>query len=144
MIGVTRSSKKDVGVRRKAPIVRQFMTRIPIELETCEKVGEAIAVMASHAIRHIPVMSGSHLKGVISQSDILQAQVEYDDALDDMALEEICQRDVLSVSPVTPIDQVAKQMLERKTGSAIVVDGDFVVGIFTTTDALRALSDIFG
>ncbi len=120
------------------------MTRIPVEVERCERVSEAVALMNTCGIRHLPVMSGSHLKGVISHRDILQASVEFGDEIDNMLLEEICQKDVLSVSPITPIDQVAEQMLEQQVGSAVVVDGDFVVGIFTTTDALRGLSEMFG
>jgi len=131
-------------MRRKAPVVRQFMTRIPIELERCEKVGEAVSVMNSYDIRHVPVMNGSHIMGIISQHRILQARSEYGDALDDMVLEDICEQHVLSVTPLTSINEVAKQMLERNTDNAVVIDCDFVVGIFTTTDALRALSEVFG
>jgi acetoin utilization protein AcuB len=33
-------------------------------------------------------------------------------------------------------------MLRRKLGSAVVVDGEQVVGVFTTIDALRALTEL--
>ena len=42
------------------------------------------------------------------------------------------------------IDEVAEQMLDRRVGSALVMDGGFVVGIFTATDALRFLCEWFG
>ena len=129
-------------MRGKPPLVRQYMTRIPIEVERCENVAEAVHVMKSHKIRHIPVMSGSRLKGMLSQTDILQARIAHGDALDSMQLESICHTDVLSVSPVTPLDEVARQMLSRKVSSAAVVDQGFVVGIFTTTDALRFLAEL--
>jgi CBS domain-containing protein len=118
------------------------MTRLPTEVEHCEYVAEAISVMKSHGIHHLPVMSGSHLKGLVSQRDLLNARVEHGDALDAMPLDDICQQDVLSVNPDTLVDDVARQMLERKVGSAVVIDGGFVVGIFTTTDALHVLSNL--
>ena len=129
-------------MRGKPPLVRQYMTRIPIEVERCQNVAEAVRVMKSHNIRHIPVMSGSRLKGMLSQTDVLDARISHGDALDSMQLESICNTNVLSVSPITPVDEVARQMLARKVGSAAVVDQGFVVGIFTTTDALRFLSEL--
>jgi CBS domain-containing protein len=43
------------------------------------------------------------------------------------------------VPPDAPLNQVARAMARRKIGSAIVVDGERVAGVFTTTDALLAL-----
>lgn len=120
------------------------MTHLPADVERCETVAEAMALMESHHIRHIPVMSGSHLKGIVSQRDILTARVRFANRLNDVSVEEICQQDVLTVSPLAGVNEVAGQMLDHGTDSAVVVDGGFVVGIFTTTDALRVLSELFG
>ena len=129
-------------MRGRPPIVQKCMTRLPVEAENCETVADALRVMESHGIRHIPVMSGAHLSGLVSDHDILQAQLTYGDRANDMVLEDICQKDVLSVGPMTSINDVARAMLARKVGSAVVVDGGYVVGIFTTTDALRVLQNL--
>ena len=47
-----------------------------------------------------------------------------------------------SVAPDASLREVARTMAERKCGSAIVVEGERVVGVFTTTDALRALATL--
>ena len=130
--------------RRRAPAVRQYMTRVPVEVDRCQTVAEAAELMAANEIRHIPVLRGYHLRGIVSQRDLLEAELRFGDAARQMTLEEICQADVLKVGPMEHIDEVAGQMLERKVGSAVVVDGGFVVGIFTTTDALRAIQALFG
>ncbi len=49
-----------------------------------------------------------------------------------------------TVSPDAPLRDVARTMAEQKFGSAVVVDGDEVTGVFTTTDALRALAAVLG
>ncbi len=118
------------------------MTRLPVEVERCATGADAWRLMEKHHIHHIPVMSGSRLKGIVSQHDLLEARLRSPN-LAQVALETICHTDVLTVSPVTGIDQVAARMLERQVGSAVVVDGGFVVGIFTNTDALRALRGMF-
>lgn len=130
-------------MRAKPPIVREYMTRLPVEAERCRSVQEAIDLMGSNEIHHIPVMNGSHLVGIVTERDLLRAQVEQGKRVGAMELADICQRDVLCVSPVTPIDEVVRRMLGRDAGSAVVVDGGFVVGIFTTTDALKLLRDFF-
>ena len=131
-------------MKRKAPPVREFMTHLPVELERCETIDDALSLMEAHRIHHIPVMSGSRLKGIVSERDILAARNRYSDQLGTMAIEEVCEVEVLTVSPIEPVNEVAEQMLSRQVDSAVVVDGGFVVGIFTSTDALRALCQLFG
>jgi CBS domain-containing protein len=120
------------------------MTHLPVEAERCDTVADAARAMETKQIRHIPVMSGARLKGIVSHSDILAARVAHGSCADDLELEDICQADVLTVSPLLRLDEVAEQMLERRAGSAVVMDGGFIVGIFTATDALRFLCDWFG
>ena len=130
-------------MRVKPPIVREYMTKLPVEAERCRTVREAMDLMDLHEIHHVPVMNGSHLIGIVTEHDVMRARIEHGGRFSVVALADICQRDVLSVSPVTPVDEVVRRMLGRNAGSAVVVDGGFVVGIFTTTDALRLLRDLF-
>lgn len=131
-------------MKRHAPQVREFMTHMPVEAERCETASDAETLMQQHAIQHIPVMSGSHLKGVVSQSDLLTGRLRLGDQFPETLLENVCTTDVLTVSPVDPIDEVVRKMLKRDTDSAVIMDSGFVVGIFTTTDALRFVSKFFG
>ena len=54
----------------------------------------------------------------------------------------MCTRDPLTVGPMTPIVEVAQAMIERHVGSALVADGGVLVGIFTSTDALRLIAEL--
>ena len=45
---------------------------------------------------------------------------------------------VFSVKPAQPVTEVAKVMVQGRVGSAMVIDGPWLVGIFTERDALRA------
>jgi acetoin utilization protein AcuB len=49
-----------------------------------------------------------------------------------------------AVSPNTPLDEVATTKAEQKYGSALVVQNEHIVGIFTTVDACRALAELLG
>jgi acetoin utilization protein AcuB len=51
-------------------------------------------------------------------------------------------QDVYAVTPDAPLDDVVAEMARRKYGSAVVVDHDQVVGIFTTVDVCQAFADM--
>jgi CBS domain-containing protein len=53
-------------------------------------------------------------------------------------LAEIMTADVFTVAPDTPVAAVAAAMVKRRLGSAIVMQGQVLVGIFTERDVLRA------
>lgn len=120
--------------KRRPPAVNEYMTRLPYELDRRDVVAQARITMTGSGIRHLPIMDGSRLFGVVSQRDLLPATVE---AL--APLGEICKRDVVTIAPTDSVVHAARTMMRRKVGSAIVVDAGMVVGIFTTTDALSAL-----
>jgi CBS domain-containing protein len=53
-------------------------------------------------------------------------------------LEDIMSRKVFSVAPGTSVAEVAQAMVKGRVGSAVVIDGPWLVGIFTERDVLRA------
>ncbi|MCC6765624.1 MAG: CBS domain-containing protein [Deltaproteobacteria bacterium] len=126
---------------RRSTSVREYMSRLPEEIDRRETLAAAVDRMAAHDVRHIPVMDGPAVYGVLSRADALDAWLRYGHRAREVAVGEVCTREPLEVSPVTPIGEVAAQMLERRVTSALVSDGHVLVGIFTSTDALRVLAE---
>lgn len=124
--------------RRGPPSVSDCMSRLPHELSRLDTVAEARAVMADSGVRHLPVLDGPRLYGVISERDVPERGVE-----GAIRLEDICVRDVFTLSPTDTVVAAARGMLRRNIRSAVVVDGGVVVGIFTTSDALAALIRLY-
>jgi CBS domain-containing protein len=56
---------------------------------------------------------------------------------------DVMSTDLVSVSPTTTIAEAATVMGTRRVGSALVMDGDHLLGIFTERDILRALAGDF-
>ena len=123
---------------RRSPIVSNFMTRLPTEIDLYDPVSRAGHVMRSEGIRHLPVMESVKLVGVISARDVdvVMAACGTETTL---LVADVCSRSPYTVSPLESVSKVASEMLVQRVGSAVVVDGDVVVGIFTLTDSLRAL-----
>jgi acetoin utilization protein AcuB len=130
--------KKD----RPAALVRSYMTRAPRTIEPHRTLAEAHKVMRANRIRHLPVLEGGKLVGLVSQRDlaVIESLPDVDPA--DVPVEDAMTEDVFIVKPATPLARVAGDMAARKYGSAVVMQGPRVVGVFTVTDACRALADL--
>jgi len=55
-----------------------------------------------------------------------------------VTLAEIMTKEPFSTAPATPVAEVAQQMVKGRFGSAVVLQGGLLVGIFTERDVLRA------
>ncbi|MGH7296699.1 MAG: CBS domain-containing protein [Polyangiaceae bacterium] len=119
--------------------IRHFMTPAPHSIGRDQPLALAHARMRDFGIRHLPVLDGGKLAGILSQRDALLVETLRDVDPADVAVEEAMSTDVYVVTPDVPLKEVATEMAAHKYGCAVVVDGRHVVGIFTTVDALKAL-----
>jgi len=95
--------------------------------------------MRKHHVRHLPVLNGGRIEGVLSERDLLLLETVPGVNPTVVHVDEAMVEDVFTVGPETPVAEAIETMIDRKLGSAIVSDGDHVLGVFTTVDALRAL-----
>jgi CBS domain-containing protein len=59
--------------RGRTMTVREFMTSEPRTIDADATVGEALDVMLTAGFRHLPVMDGGTLAGIVSMTDLVQA-----------------------------------------------------------------------
>jgi acetoin utilization protein AcuB len=124
------------------PTVRQYMTAMPCTIGREASLAAARKSMLAHSIRHLPVLDGGKIVGLLSERDLLL--VETLPGVDPAAVrvEEAMVASPFVVSPDTSVADVVQWMVDRKVGSAIVGEWERAMGVFTTIDALRALSDL--
>ncbi len=123
--------------------VEEFTTPDPVTAGEDMTIDELRQLMEIHGIRHLPVIRGNTVVGVVSDRDVrLVAGLTVAEKLQVRAAD-IMAADPLTVKSTAPLDEVAYAMSEKKVGSAIVNDeqGRFL-GIFTSIDALNALIEI--
>jgi acetoin utilization protein AcuB len=125
------------------PPVRDFMTTSPVTIGSDQSMAQASDLMREHGIRHLPVLAGGQLLGVISDRDVKIVESFPDVDPTELPVAEAIPQQAFVVAPDTPLDEVAREMGTHKYGSAVVMDGRQVVGIFTTVDACRALAKTF-
>lgn len=115
------------------------MTVSPHSIGKDQTLTTAHALMRQHHIRHLPVLDGGSLVGVVSQRDLYLLETLDEVDLDEVTVEEAMSQEVYCVTPTTTLREVAEQLIEHKYGCAIVMQGRTAAGIFTTIDALQAL-----
>ena len=124
------------------PSIQKYMTTSPHSIGREQKLSKAHAMMREHAFRHLPVLEGGKLVGLVTMRDLHLIETLRDVEVNEVAVEDAMTSDVYAVSPDAPLDEVAAEMAERKYGCTIVMQNDRVVGVFTTVDACRALHDL--
>lgn len=127
---------------KSIPLVERFMTTTPHSVGAEQTIAVASHMMKEHHIRHLPVLHGSQLKGVVSDRDLKLALSLNGVDPEVTKVSEISSDEVFLVKPQARLDEVVKIMSEKKIGSVLVVDNHRLVGIFTTTDALRAFAEL--
>ena len=101
-------------------------------------------MMREHRIRHLPVLHGGRLVGIVSDRDLHLVETLRDIDPDEVTVEDAMSPDLYAVGPDEALVHVVDTMAARKLGAAVVARGARVLGVFTTVDALHALADLLG
>jgi len=124
------------------PSVQKYMTANPHTIGEDQPMTVAHRLMREHKIRHLPVLRGAKIVGLVSDRDLNMVESLKDVDPRQVLVGEAMSQDPYQVSPDTALDEVVSTMAKGKLGSALVTQNGKVVGIFTTVDACRAFSDL--
>ena len=129
---------------KRNPQVIAFMTPFPHSIDIDEPLAQARTMMREGHFRHLPVTCGGNMVGIVTDRDIkLLLGPDFGNPEE----QELKVRDDYVDKPCvvpasTPVAPVVRTMAEHHIGSAIVTKNDKLVGIFTVTDACRALAEV--
>ncbi len=133
--------------------VRDLMTVNVFVLNTTDSVSKAWKMMHEYKVRHLPIVNSGQLVGMISITDLIRLNsavtntFEIPKTLNDefglLEVSNIMTRRVISVSPDEPIEEVSKHLIENEYHAMPVETNGLLVGIITTTDLIKYLTDFF-
>jgi CBS domain-containing protein len=118
--------------------ISHVMTPLPLTIDIEQTLAEAKQRMAEMQVRHLPVLDGERLVGILSDRDVALAS-GVGATLETTAVGAAMTAEPYAVGPKESLVAVLATMWERSVGSALVVDNEQVVGVFTTMDAVRLL-----
>lgn len=134
-------------MKKRVP-VSQIMTKELVLLNPTQSLYEAEKLFNKHSIRHIPVVEGERVVGVISRSDLLRISFsdlnENEESVESVvydmySLPQVMTRVPVTVESDTTVKEVAEILAKQSFHSIPVVDQGKLVGIVTTTDLINYL-----
>jgi acetoin utilization protein AcuB len=130
------------------------MTAHPITIDAETSVTDALNFMRQNHVRRLPVLGKrGHLIGIVAEKDLLYAspspatslsvhEISY--LLSKLKVQEIMNREIITVCPDCPLEEAARIMVDHKIGGLPVVDGGELVGLITETDLFRVFLEMLG
>lgn len=130
-------------------LVRDLMTEDPMTATAKTRVREAIEILQTLEVRHLPVVdSKNRLVGMVSDRDLRGASLPFTTQSDvaaflDRRLVELMAADPLTVDPEDDVSEAIDAMLENKLSAVPVVDADGeLLGIVSYVDVLREMRKV--
>jgi CBS domain-containing protein len=127
--------------------VAEIMQPQPMTLRADDSLDMTEDLMSLGRVRHLPVLDGERLVGLVSLRDLLAASLtralDFDARerrvfLKSLSVREAMSKRLITVRPNATHAEAAALMLRNRIGCLPVVDGDELVGIVTETDLIRA------
>ena len=131
--------------------VRDLMTSKPITVDPETPMLDARQRMAEARIRHLVVLEGSRVAGIVTDRDIrlnLPSPAtslsvwEVNALLAKLTVGQVMSRSVIVVEPDRPVAEAARIMIDHKIGALPVMEGGRLAGIVTESDFVRALAGL--
>jgi acetoin utilization protein AcuB len=119
-----------------------YMSTSPHSIGLQQTLQHAHEEMRAHGLRHLPVLHGGTLVGLVSERDLHVIESLKDVDPTRVTVEDAMSSAVYAVSPDAPLDEVVATMAEKKYGCAVIMQNHHVVGMLTTVDVCRALSEL--
>lgn len=126
----------------------EIMNRTLITVDTHASLRQAQRILDRRNIRHLFVMDGKRLVGIVTDRDLRKAAPssksplttsEREEFMGELKVVEVMLRKLITASPSTTVREAAKVMIREKIGCLPVVEGKTLVGIVTETDLLEIL-----
>jgi CBS domain-containing protein len=130
---------------KKREPVSHIMTKDVYTVNESDKLQDAVAIIRKHKIRHLPVVNGKNVSGIISRTDINRltfgALFDNQEGADEAILDVLSIQQVMTSKPKTvssdiSIREVAEIFAKEEYHSLPVVDNGELKGIVTTTDVI--------
>jgi CBS domain-containing protein len=137
-------------MKKRIPISEVMSTNI-VTVHEKQSLHEVAQLINEKSIRHVPVMSGNKIVGMLSKTDL--DKISFVNTVDGeqlttlmydvLTIAQVMTRDVLTIEHKDTIYDAALMLSENEFHALPVLDEDTLVGIVTTTDLVKFLLNLF-
>jgi CBS domain-containing protein len=132
-------------------LVQDVMTREVVTLTPEQTLRDAIEVLRREHIRHLPVVEGNKLLGIVTDRDVKRATPsvltgvgndDYNKSLLTITVAQLMTREPITVPGGSSLKSAVETLINSRVGALPVVDDGYLVGILTDSDVLRVAYDL--
>ena len=134
-------------MKRNEPISKIMITDL-VTISTKDDLKTAEKLFNEHKIKHIPVVKGKEIIGMLSFTDL--QKVSYSDVSEDetsidsyvyntFTIEQVMAKNIIAVPPYTSIKDAAELITKKGFHALPVIEDSELVGIVTTRDLVKYL-----
>ena len=125
--------------------VKDIMVRDVATLDVGDELSLANDIMKLGRIRHLPVVAGKKLVGILSERDLFRSSLvealgheptKTRDVMKAIRIQDIMIKNLITISPEADIKEAVQLMLKHKIGCVPVIEGGELTGLVTETDIL--------
>jgi acetoin utilization protein AcuB len=133
--------------------VERRMKRDVVTVKPTDRFLDAMNLIRRHGIRHLPVVEGREVVGIVTDRDIRKASAspatsltvhELHYLLDKLTVAEIMTKPVITIPVEATVEDAARLLLKHRIGGLPVVRDGELAGILTETDILEAFLAVMG
>lgn len=133
--------------------VKDRMRRSLVSVAQSDTLDHALTTLKRFNIRHLPVVKGDHVVGIVSDRDVKKAAPspfdyptaeEFRAFTSAVSIKDIMTKAVITVAPLTPIEEAASLMSQKRIGALPVVQEGRLIGMITETDVLGVITEMMG
>jgi CBS domain-containing protein len=136
--------------------LRDIMTRDVVSAAPDMTIRDAMELLSERHVSGAPVVDGGKVVGIFSTTDLLVLLAELNDTtpsltfrrrrgrtapLEDVTIDEVMTRKVHSLPPDCSVDEAAALMGAKQIHRVLVMLGDVMLGIVTTSDVAKAVAE---
>ncbi|GIW21895.1 MAG: membrane protein [Candidatus Sericytochromatia bacterium] len=133
-------------MKKREPVSKIMSTNLKT-VNLTNDLNDVKAIFNEHKVRHIPVVSGNKLIGLISLTDFMRITYNVGEVKDQinqaifstLGIKDVMTTDLITVSPNDTIRDVAEILANKEFHALPVVEGDELKGIVSTTDIIKYL-----
>ncbi|MEW6188326.1 MAG: CBS and ACT domain-containing protein [Thermodesulfobacteriota bacterium] len=134
-------------------LVENHMTTDIVTLAPDQTLLKAMTLMQQKRIRHLPVVDGGRVVGIVTELDIRRAGAsdstslsvfEINYMMDQIKVANFMTKKVITVGPEEPIEVAAKLIYDHKIGALPVVENGHLVGLISNLDILETFIEVLG
>ncbi len=133
--------------------VEKWMNRDVMTVAPDDSFRVAMNLIRQKGIRHLPVVEGKRLVGIVTDRDLRQAapsgatslsihELHY--LLEKVTIRDVMTKQVVTIRPEQTVEEAALLLLGHRIGGLPVVRDGELVGIITETDILQAFLQLRG